>query len=189
MAKWKNKAGTKEYYAWRNMRRRCGNPNDPAWQSYGGRGIFVCERWVDDYDAFRDDMGACPDGLTLDRIDSNKGYSPENCRWVDWKTQLNNKRCNVWIEHNGKRMTASQWAEHLNIGTDTLHRRLNIYKMPIDKALRSGSLVQPWRHGTRYGYEQGCKCQDCKGAHAKRHREMRRARMAKANEQKDLTMA
>lgn len=176
MAKWKNKAGTKEYYAWRNMRRRCRDPKDPAWHNYGGRGIAVCERWENSYDAFIEDMGKCPDGMTLDRIDSNIGYSPENCRWADWETQANNKRCNVWIEHGGKRMTMAQWARALGLGLDTLHRRISVYGMSLDRALVADSLVPKWRHGTRHGYEVGCRCDECKAAHAARHRAMRAKR-------------
>jgi len=167
---------TVEFIAWRNMRRRCSNPSDVSYPHYGGRGITVCERWAV-YENFLADMGRRPpEARTLDRINNEEGYSPGNCRWTDWKTQMSNKRDNVFYEAHGLRMTAAQWAEKLGIGTDTLWRRLNVYKMPLEKALSPGSLVPTWRHGTRVGYDKGCKCAECKAAHAARFRERRRKR-------------
>lgn len=171
--KWKNPSSTKTYHAWRNMRRRCSNPNDESWYNYGGRGISVCERWQDDYDAFVSDMGLAPDGLTLDRIDVEGDYEPGNCRWVGWNVQANNKRTNTNLTHNGKTQTATQWATELGIGTDTLHRRLNVYGMDVVRALTAGSLVPEVRCGTRTGYEGGCRCDGCRAAHAKAYRERR----------------
>lgn len=86
------------------MRGRCTNPNTPNFQNYGGRGIRVCDRWNDGdgtlsgFACFLADMGERPDGLTLDRIDNDKGYEPGNCRWATWTQQQNNRRSNIDVE-------------------------------------------------------------------------------------------
>jgi hypothetical protein len=174
--KWKNPSGTKTYYVWRSMRHRCLNPKNASWKHYGGRGIAVCEKWANDYDAFFQDMGEAPAGMSLERLDVNKGYFPENCVWATDVEQGRNRRNNKILTHNGKTMCLSEWAEFLGIGTDTLCRRLNVYKMPINKALTQGSLALKWKHGTRRGYEKGCKCAECRGAHAAHHRAQRARR-------------
>lgn len=180
--KWKNPSGTKTYYAWRSMRHRCINDNSHAWENYGGRGISVCEEWANDYDAFFKDMGEAPEGRSLERIDVNKGYSPDNCVWATDVEQNRNRRNNKFLTYYGKTMCLSEWAEFLGVGVDTLHRRLNVYKMPLDKALSRGSLSPKWKHGTRHGYERGCKCDECRGAHAAHHRARRAKRKQCAGE-------
>ena len=88
-----SRAGTRTttYVVWMNMIQRTTNPRNPAWRDYGGRGITVCKRWRD-FAAFLADMGERPDGLTLDRIDNDRGYEPGNCRWATWSEQRRNQR-------------------------------------------------------------------------------------------------
>lgn len=177
--KWKNSTGTKTYFAWRSARARCSNPKDASFKHYGGRGVRVCDEWLNDYDAFVRDMGEAPDGMTLDRIDVNGDYSPENCRWATNAEQASNKRSNRMITHDGETLTLSQWARKLGVGVDTLCRRLNVYEMPIERALTAGNFEpqkKQWQHGTESGYRHGCKCAECKAAHAKLYREMRQRR-------------
>ena len=93
---------------WINMRRRCTNKKDNRYSYYGARGIKVCARWAESFDAFVQDMGIRPDGFSLERIDNNKGYSPENCKWASREEQQNNKRSNVLVQSDGKVMTLAQ---------------------------------------------------------------------------------
>jgi hypothetical protein len=85
------KARMPEYFVWKTMRQRCMNPNSKDYESYGGRGIGVCERWCN-FESFINDMGLRPDGCSLDRINNDQGYSPENCRWATDEQQANNRR-------------------------------------------------------------------------------------------------
>lgn len=165
--------------AHKNMLDRCYNPKNASFANYGARGISVCDEWRNSRDAFITwALGAGhADGLSLDRIDNDVGYCPENCRWVSLREQLLNQRRNRIIEHKGMSMPLSLWAETLGMSADALQKRLS--RMPVDRALHHGPLRE-WKHGTRHGYETGCRCDPCKAAHAERHRLMRAKRKASA---------
>jgi hypothetical protein len=124
------------YSIWRNIKCRCNNPNATHYDCYGGRGITVCNEWRQSFQAFYDWAMAngYKDGLTIDRIDNNKGYSPDNCRWVSMKMQSNNTRATHIIEFNGERHSISEWAEKLEINKNTLSNRI-LRGWNIEKAL------------------------------------------------------
>lgn len=103
-----------EYRIFHQMKQRCYNPKDSTFKSYGGRGIQICDRWLASYAAFLEDMGPRPStGHSVDRIDNEKGYSPENCRWATTKEQANNTRTTSWLTLNGERKTSTEWEELL----------------------------------------------------------------------------
>lgn len=116
-------SGTRTYKAWHAMIDRCTNPHHASWKYYGGRGVIVRDRWKS-LGSFTEDMGQCPCGLTLDRIDSKGNYEPGNCRWATPREQANNRRTNRRLELNGSSRTVSEWAEILGISQYSLRSRL-----------------------------------------------------------------
>lgn len=110
---------TQYYQVWAGMIRRCSVPERQEFSRYGGRGIFVCKRWLK-FENFLKDMGERPPGLTIDRIDNNRGYTPKNCRWATVKQQARNRSSNVRIYGR----TLSEWSDITGIHPDTLGRRL-----------------------------------------------------------------
>lgn len=121
-----------ERHIWTGIKQRCTNPKHDMWPHYGGRGITVCERWLD-FESFISDMGPRPSPKhTVERVDGNKGYSPENCHWADPYEQQNNRCNNRFIEYDGERLTLAQWSRKLNLNRATLEDRLE--KMPVHEA-------------------------------------------------------
>jgi hypothetical protein len=130
------KSQTPMYFAWKTMHRRCTDPKHPRWAYYGGRGISVCDRWRD-YGNFLADMGERPDGASIDRIDMDGHYTPENCRWATRKEQARNKSNSRFVEWDGRRQTIAAWAEEQGIGESTLRARLRL--KPLDIAMTMGA--------------------------------------------------
>jgi hypothetical protein len=120
-----SKAGkkTRTYHIWCLMRQRCYDTNNPAYPDYGGRGITVCDRWLESFENFYEDMGDCPKGMTIERVDNDDGYYKDNCKWVTRKEQCSNRRSNIWLTLRGERKTMSQWADKLGIKHGTLSYR------------------------------------------------------------------
>jgi len=103
---------TRIYSVWVNMMARCNNPKHPDYHNYGGRGISVCQSWHD-FKIFYLDMGSTPEGMSIDRIDNDSGYSKDNCRWASAIEQGRNGRHNRYITHEGERLCLSEWCDRL----------------------------------------------------------------------------
>lgn len=118
--------GTRLYTVYANILYRTENPSSPDYHNYGGRGIKICCEWRDSFKAFYDWslMNGYKEGLTIDRIDVNKGYSPGNCRWVDRLVQANNTRMNCVIECFGERHTLAEWARIVGISRLAIYKRI-----------------------------------------------------------------
>ena len=143
------------------MRSRCYRSTDKCFDLYGGRGIKVCDRWLNDYDAFFEDMGERPSGTTLDRIDSNLNYSPENCRWVTMREQQQNKRSNVLFELDGVSLPVAEWARRYGLHRTVLMQRIR--RGVQREALFSPEPTNAPSHGTNNMYSKlGCRCPECK---------------------------
>lgn len=128
--------GTRLHSIWSGMRTRCNNPNDANYLLYGARGITICDEW-NDFTVFRDwaYSHGYDDELTIDRIDCNGNYEPDNCRWVDIVTQANNTRSNHMIEYEGESHTMAEWSRIMNIPYHRLKDRINKCGWDVERAL------------------------------------------------------
>jgi len=138
-----NSRHSRLYRIYSNMLSRCLNANIPSYKRYGGRGIEICEEWLNDPISFFQwayDHGYT-DGLTIDRIDNNKGYCPENCRFASRKAQENNTSRNHYITYLDKTQSMSAWADEYRIPYHTFRSRINNLGWDVHKALTT-----PVRH-------------------------------------------
>lgn len=113
------KSYTPTYVSWLCMRKRCNYADHEHAKHYSERGITICERW-DSFKHFLEDMGERPEGLSLERINNNAGYSPENCRWATHVEQCSNRRSNVNLTWQGETHTLKQWAAIISLPYKTL---------------------------------------------------------------------
>lgn len=136
-----------EYRVWLKMRERCISPSAVGYENYGGRGIKICDRWIgkDGFSNFLTDMGNRPSPkYSLDRIDNNGNYEPENCRWATRIEQNRNSRNNTILTYNGRSQCIAEWAEEFGLNYETFLSR--IMRLGANKALSLGS-----KHGGKGG--------------------------------------
>lgn len=125
----------KLYNIWRGMKRRCLEKESPHYKNYGGRGITICNNWIEDFDSFADwalSVG-WKEELTLDRIDVNGNYEPNNCRWVTMKEQQGNKRSNVVYTYQGTTKCLEEWLDIYGINRQTYYSRLKSGKTDFEE--------------------------------------------------------
>jgi len=116
---------SKEYKIWRSMKERCYNQNNKRYHRYGGRGITICDRWLNSFENFLSDMGEKPEEYSIDRIDNDGNYCPENCRWATRTEQANNRSSNNLLTIHGKTMTLSEWCRDTGQNHKTVQTRLS----------------------------------------------------------------
>jgi len=127
--------GTPLYKKWEAMKRRCLNKNEKCYPRYGGRGIKVCDEWLDFF-AFYKDMGkSFIKGMSLERIDNNGNYCKENCKWIPLAEQAKNKRSVILYEFRGKKMCIADWAKEIGLKRGTLRARIKRYGWSIEHSL------------------------------------------------------
>lgn len=124
------------YSEWCNMRSRCNYPGNVMYKNYGGRGIRCCEEW-NSFDAFMKwaNESGYTDDLTLERIDINKGYNPNNCSWIPRNKQYLNRSDSHYLTAFGKTQTIKEWSEEIGIKYDTIHARIKYYGWDAEKVL------------------------------------------------------
>lgn len=128
-------SNTSEYAIWDSMIARCHNEKSKDYCNYGARGISVCDRWKNSFENFYADMGPRPARMSIDRVDNEIGYSPENCRWATALVQTRNQRSNVNITFNGKTQCLTAWADEIGINPITLQSRLSRGNWTVEDAL------------------------------------------------------
>jgi hypothetical protein len=122
------------YKSWSHMLSRCQNPKTRSYPDYGGRGIAVCDRWQS-FEAFLEDMGEAPPGMTIERIENHKGYEPGNCRWATRAEQNRNTRQNRMLTYKGETKCLMEWSRITGIHFQTLIRRLE--RWSVEKAFET----------------------------------------------------
>lgn len=127
---------TAEYKVWAGIKRRCQNPAEERYPAYGGRGIKICSRWSDSFEAFLTDMGKRPSARhQIDRIDNDGDYEPGNCRWVDRRANMNNRSDNRFLQLGEERMTVADWERRTGIPSAAIRARIDRYGWTVERAL------------------------------------------------------
>lgn len=133
------KSHSRLYGIWRNMKDRCLNPNQTYFEHYGGRGIKICDEWLNSFESFHDWSmnNGYSDELTIDRIENSGNYEPDNCRWITMKKQSNNTRRNLVYTHNGQTRTLSEWADIKGFSYNKVYQRIHKLKWDFEKAINT----------------------------------------------------
>ena len=130
-------SNTPEYGVWVSMRQRCSNPSDSRWHTHGGRGIRVCERWANSFENFINDMGWRPNpALSIERVDNDGDYTPDNCVWATDREQADNRRSTIRIEIYGKVQSLKAWCRELGIPYLRTWKRLIMRGWSLERALQ-----------------------------------------------------
>lgn len=132
----RNRKASREYKSWQHAKSRCFVSSNRKYKIYGARGITMCDRWANSFMSFYEDMGPCPQGMTLDRIDVNGNYEPGNCRWATPKEQSRNIRKNVIVNFKGRPLTLVEFSEKIGANYKTVHRLYRYQKMNVDEIAR-----------------------------------------------------
>ena len=134
--------GTRLYESWTDMKKRCYNPKNKRFENYGGRGIEVCEEWRNDFSNFYDwaNKNGYSDELTLDRIDINGNYTPDNCRWATSIQQQRNTTRNHYVTAFSETKTMAEWGEINGIRQDVIKDRLNKLHWDPEEAVSTPTL-------------------------------------------------
>lgn len=137
MSKWHHRKGTRLYSIWQTMKKRCNNPNFYLYNRYGGRGIKVCDEWEHDFPSFRNWAlsHGYQDGLTIDRIDNDGSYSPDNCRWATRSEQASNTSRNIIISYNGDTGTVAAICDKYGINRRLVYDRITKLGWDGEKAV------------------------------------------------------
>lgn len=140
------KTSTREYHIWCGMKARCGNPKNRVYPNYGGRGITVCDRWLNSFDNFIADVGYAPsEDYSIDRIDTNGNYEPGNVRWATDQEQANNTRTVTMLTAFGKTQSTTQWARETGIDRRLICQRIALgwtHERAVSEKVR-GRIVTP----------------------------------------------
>lgn len=148
----------KEYRAWRNMRDRCLNPKHPRYLRYGGRGINVCDRWLNSFESFLADLGPAPSPRhTVDRRNNDGHYEPDNCRWATYKEQANNQSSNAMVTYQGETHSVSEWYERLELGAKGLKLRCILSRIRNLGWPPESAFNEPAHKGTRFKGSGTCR--------------------------------
>lgn len=131
---------TRLFWVWHGMMERCSNKKSLSYKHYGGKGIQVCDEWKDSTAFIKWALeNGYKDNLTIDRIDSNKNYEPDNCRWVGWKVQANNTSRNHYLTIKGETKTLAQWSEFYGVPYKYVHKRVSLgwtYEEAVSRPVR-----------------------------------------------------
>ena len=126
---------SREYRAWSDIRKRCTKPRTIGWHNYGGRGIQMCEAWYKSFEVFYADMGRCPKGFEIDRVNVDGHYEPGNCRWISRRANRSNQRRSRYVEFEGEQMTVMEASRRAGISPYVVYGRLDL-GWPVERALR-----------------------------------------------------